>query len=580
MIETLGQLFETLSSLDPSITFGSGIGLVSLGYLAYSLKKNKKNVEPSKEESEQDSRDINAITMATKNFDVDESKSSEITSYGHLDNFVKPSKDSGLKDEFKEPHTDDFTRNSVLDSSNESFSQDFPSHFRKEDIEETLNTENTNESSIPKQPEFLDQFASLDMNLKESQPISSTSIPVFENPEPLILKDINEVENDESLPSLTLPSISLENNDNKSSFVAPLPLDEKEENESSKLLKFAIESDNFGSRKDALTYLNQAVESEKELTDKVRLKIILRSYETEDKSLNDIVNSLPKIQPVQKLETPKSAGVRFVKEEDLKFVDDESNEELNEEPISSTPTTFIPDMSDLLAIPQVDIVSPVIDAHEVKNPSNPVLENGNAINQKIREVLDKTPSLVDVTFSNIDSKTSSETKGDALNVFLESLADTIEADNKLAEQHIDVENKNNQDALSHLVINEIAHKQEVLESTPSNELESKKDNQTADFSSLNFFDVNDKARPDNIAESSPVPENPSFVEQDIDQSKVWVHIIIHKESGQEFINKKFQLTHNWGTLKGNTSLNKQVSQWIKQNYSTNNFVITMVIPVQ
>ena len=620
MNETLGQLFETLSTLEPTIVGGAAVAVASIGYLAYHVKKNKElSKEESKEENpylDKEISDVNEITMETKYFSVDDSQeTTEVTTFKDLDDFsIKPNLGS-LSSSVNFENIDDttFSNNSTETNNNDSLLATHNSaiDFIEESNQEfdKISTKDENEIDDQKHPIF-DQFATLpennianntdvhlqntELNIEvqktenlESEKEASNAtldlplVPDFSSntvTSSSIETEVNPIDKEPSntiTPINTIPLVSSLSNPNESS------------KESGELLVFALEADTDNNKKDALTYLNQAIETEINLTDRVRLKIILQTYENTDKPLSKVLSEIPTIQQVQELTQKRSEPVRFVKADDLKFIDEDIPEIE-----SKVDDNF--DVSSLLAIPQNE------------NADNTPL-TGEEINNKVVDAMQSIPSLSDVTFRNIDAP-NLDTK-DHLENFLETLATDIEKDNLQISNQAQEDNlltesvlaevgiktseelsvlENTQETTLHEpslesafatnavepdsnISSNVANKEvettNVVETVSNNEVKDEvkeTNNKLADLSSLNFHDVSNVSEP----ESAQVT------------SKVWVNLIINNGQEQVLVNKKFQINGEFSSVEGNTSLNKQLNAWVKQTYNTTSYVVTLLLPVQ
>ena len=563
MNETLGQLFETLSNLEPTITGGVAIAAISVGYFVYNIKKNKKSTDEEYDVNEKEaSKDINDITIETKYFNVDDSQeTTDVTTFKDLDNFSPKSntdldKDKDIQENLElEPitsnevsvldnydNTIDFIEESNKDIDKISFNHSSleekkPTHFQIDD--DDLNQLSTITLEIP----------SLSQSLETTDASQEKkSIPELEINQEIIIEPKQEQHNQEQ------PKILLFN-----SFSNPNEIENKESNE---LLVFALEADNHKNRKDALTYLQQAIQTETNLANRVRLKIIFQTYENTDKNLSKILEEIPSLKQIEELSKKKSEPIRFVKAEDLKFTDDDEDEYFAEK--TEDKDDF--NVSSLLAIPQ--------DEPEVENTSENHSLSGEEINNKVINAMNNFPSISDVTFKNVDAHNLEEKDG--LETFLESLAIDIEKynlqqdnqsveDNLLTEKileeikskEIEQHSTNAPVILDAPSIHNEPEKSSQQDLTPNNEI----NNKLASLSELNFKEVS------NVK-----------IEEQV-KTKVWVNLIVYNGE-QIFVNKKFQINGEFGSLDGNTSLNRQVNSWVKQTYNTTSYVVTLLLPVQ
>lgn len=541
MNETLGQLFEALSNIDPLIGGGVAIGALSIGYMAYHTqkKRNLKDVvnDVVTDKASLNTNDVNNITMETKDFHTSEpsyDETTEVTTFKDLDDF-------SLKPILKEHEKDD------------------TASFADENTESVLNTPENAIDFIEESNKNIDfsldkssdnQFSLVNLSTEKLE-VTPPTLEIEEiSPEKSVYVEEKKINN--NVPDIALPEVN-----------------HTETSDSSLLLNFALESDKALNKKDAITYLHQAIQAEKIMTEKIRLKIILTSYENTEKSLAAIVNDVPTIEQVEKMSQNKSAPVRFVKPEDLKFVeeDDDLNSDETSENTNIQPSSIgNVDMSDLLAIPQTEVE---INNNVNSEPSN-IKEN---INEQVKKHLETMPSLDDVTFQNVDISLEQPNQ---LEAFFENLADSIEKDNK------EVEAQKSQDLeMSKIVIHELLSKDELSKghaitqsettlnlSVPT--IETKDEIEKKDVAIENLGDVN----------FNQVSNTEKTEEMVLSNNKVWVHLLFDNNGKQQFVNKKFQLTHDWGSVEGNTSLRRQLNAWMKQTYNQSNYVITMVIPVE
>ena len=624
MNEMLDQFAQNLSSLEPTTTGGTALAVFSVAYLAYNHVKNKKKSNQSNSNDEtnhpDEKQDVNEITMETKYFNLDDSSSgTEMTTFKELDgdSFKRPvfnpeiDKDNSFK---AHQETDlNLPTSSVLEDNSIDFIEESNKQFDKISLNETL---------LPKNKVNTIPAPDLELNAQSTpetivhEPLSINSFEVLKNSIPVEDVQLNEENLNQTETNLSTPLNS------KIQVVNNLHNDHK--NESNELLKFAFEADSFSNKKDAITYLNQAIQTEMNLTEKVRLKIILQTYLSTNKSLTDIFNDIPSIQNVKNLET-KPEPIRFVNPDHLKFIDDnslniesEKNEEANPLPpileeVELTHENL--DMSDLLAVPQDDEESkpvltysaPVEFVYEEKTPQISTAEHPKEehhITEKINEAL-TMPSLSDVTFGNVDTQNLDDKNH--LETFLENLVIDIDKDNSevernkqldedltnsvlqevytkeplLSDNHLFVHNLPTEDEIDYLPaltssIPEISESSDKALKEKSScasdnvhvsmKLEDPKD--TYDLFELNFKDMN-----------QPVKEDDKNLQNEPAQTKVWVNLIIKNNEQTEYVNKKFQITGNFGSIDGNTSLNRQVNAWVKKTYNTLNYVITFVAPV-
>lgn len=603
MNETLGQLFETLSTLEPLTFSGIGLAAVSVGYFVYHVRKNKnaKNEDNDDSSSEKDkSNDVNDITMETKYFKVDDShETTEMTTFKDLDNLsLKPNLHSfDNSDGIEISHnlnTDDATHNHINESKNDNVQEslldnhntaiDFIEESNKDLEKLSVDNYDTNTNS-----DLTIQHTDSEIVHEQDNNTSTFSVDLSDLDAPILNTEFTEdnispikiessqLSHSEKTDLENLDSIENINNDNpKNPILKPQNhislFEENEHKESNELLFFAVEADNHNNRKDAITYLQQAIQTENNLTDRVRLKIIFQTYENTDKSLKNILEEIPTIKQVQELTSKKSAPVRFVKAEDLKFADEE--EKVTDSEIDEQITLEVKEFSEketqnkdnfdvasLLAIPQTD------------EPEEASL-TGEEINSKVLDAMNNIPSLSDVTFKNIDA--ADLDNKDHLEQFLETLAEDIEKDNiKVAQQSLE-DNILTESILEEVKLREIQnltqseispiHIEHQEITTKIDEISLSEQHQNDEklnaLTSLNFHDVS------NIKKSD---------EQEI-VTKVWVNLIINNGE-QIFINKKFQINGEFGSIDGNTSLNRQINSWVKHTYNTSSYVVTLLLPV-
>ncbi len=556
MNETLGQLFETLSNLELTITGGVAIAALSVGYFVYNIKKNKKSTDEEDDVNEKEvSKDINEITIETKYFNVDDSQeTTDVTTFKDLDNFSPKSntdldKDKDIQENLElEPITSNEV--SVLDHYENTI--DFIEESNKDIDKISLNNsslEETKPTQFQIDDDDLNQLSTITLEIPSlSKSLETTDASQEKNSIPEL--EINQEISIE--PKQEQPKVLLFN-----SFSNPNEFENKESNE---LLVFALEADNHKNKKDASTYLQQAIQTETNLANRVRLKIIFQTYENTDKNLSKILEEIPSIKQIEELSKKKSEPIRFVKAEDLKFTDDdeyfaEKTEDKDDFNVSS-----------LLAIPQ--------DEPEIENTSEKNSLSGEEINKKVIDAMNNFPSISDVTFKNVDAHNLEEKDG--LETFLESLAIDIEKynleqdnqsieDNLLTEKileeikskEIEQHSTNAPVILDAPSIHNEPEKSSQQDLTPNNEI----NNKLASLSELNFKEVS------NVK-----------IEEQV-KTKVWVNLIVYNGE-QIFVNKKFQINGEFGSLDGNTSLNRQVNSWVKQTYNTTSYVVTLLLPVQ